>query len=66
LLYPEQTRYSPTDISVDFMKTRPKSVLELVFRDDAGVNHKSNKFKEGNLVHWDLDTFVHFAVSSFS
>jgi hypothetical protein len=62
----EQTRYSHVEISVDFIKRRPKSVLELVFKDDAGVKHKSNKFKEGDLVYWNLDTFVHFAVSSFS
>ncbi|KAN0134700.1 hypothetical protein V8E53_007485 [Lactarius tabidus] len=46
------------EMSVDFIKRRPKSVLELVFRDDAGVKHKSNKFKEGDLVHWNLDTHV--------
>ena len=62
----EQTRYSFVEISVDFIKRRPTSVLELVFKDEAGVKHKSSKFKEGDLVHWNLDTFVHFAVSSFS
>ncbi|KAH9012520.1 hypothetical protein EDB85DRAFT_2281227, partial [Lactarius pseudohatsudake] len=45
-------------ISVDFIKTRPTSDLELVFKDDAGIKHKSNKFKNGVLVHWDLDIYV--------
>ncbi|KAN0134708.1 hypothetical protein V8E53_007493 [Lactarius tabidus] len=54
----KQTRYSPVEISVDFIKRRPKSALELVFRDDADVKHKSNKFKEGDLVHWNIDTVV--------
>ncbi|KAH9056825.1 hypothetical protein EDB87DRAFT_1164094 [Lactarius vividus] len=46
------------EISVDFIKTRPTSDLELVFKDDAGVKHKSSKFKNGALVHWDLDIYV--------
>ena len=58
--------YIFVEISVDFIKSRPTFVLELVFRDDAGVKHKSNKFKEGDVVHWNIDTFVHFTVSSFS
>ncbi|KAH9033828.1 hypothetical protein EDB85DRAFT_2225000 [Lactarius pseudohatsudake] len=33
------------EISFDFIKTRPTSNLELVFKEDAGVTHKSNKFK---------------------
>ena len=40
------------------------SVLELVFKDEAGVEYKSNKFKDGDLVHWNVDTSV-FVVSSF-
>jgi hypothetical protein len=40
------------------------SVLELILKDEAGVKHKSSKFKECDRVHWNLDTFVHFAVSS--
>lgn len=42
------------------------SILELALEDDAGVKHKSNKFKEGDLVRWSLDTSVRFAVSSSS
>ena len=61
---PPQTHYSFVEISVDFIKRRPKSVLELVYRDHAGVKHKSNKFKQGDLVHWDFDMYVHAAVSS--
>ena len=60
----EQTRYSPVELFVDFIKRRPTSVVELVFKDIDGVEHKSNKFKEGDLVHWNLDTFVYFAVLS--
>ncbi|KAN0134705.1 hypothetical protein V8E53_007490 [Lactarius tabidus] len=36
----------------------PTSVLELIFKDDAGVKLKSNKLKEGDLLHWSLDTVV--------
>ncbi|KAN0134695.1 hypothetical protein V8E53_007480 [Lactarius tabidus] len=46
------------EISVDFIKRRPRSVLELVFKDEAGVKHKSSKFKEDDLLHWNLDTCV--------
>ncbi|KAN0134645.1 hypothetical protein V8E53_007430 [Lactarius tabidus] len=46
------------EISVDFIKRRPTSVLELVFKDDAGVKYRSSKFKDGDLVHWNLDTYV--------
>ena len=41
------------------MKRRPKSGLKLVFKDDTGVQHKSNKFKKGDLVLWNLDMSVH-------
>ena len=41
------------------MERRPKSDLKLVFKDDTGVEHESNKFKKGGLVLWDLDMFVH-------
>ena len=38
-------------------------VLELVFKDQAGVlEHNSGKFKEDDLVHWNLDTSVHFVL----
>ncbi|KAI9429324.1 hypothetical protein H4582DRAFT_301044 [Lactarius indigo] len=46
-------------ISVDFIKARPiLSDLELVFKDDAGFTHKSNKFKNGVLVRWDPNIYV--------
>ena len=60
----EQTRYSFAEIFVNFIKRRPTFDLEIVFKDDAGVKHKSNKFKKDVLVHWDLDMFVYFAASS--
>ena len=62
----KQTADSFVEVFVEFIKRRPTSVLELVFKDEAGVKHKSNKYKEGDLVHWNLDMFVRFAVSSFS
>ncbi|KAH9015784.1 hypothetical protein EDB84DRAFT_1443344 [Lactarius hengduanensis] len=50
------------EISVEFIKTRPISDLELVFKDDAGV--KSYKFKNGAIVHWDLDIYVNTHTSA--
>ena len=41
------------------MKRRSKSDLKLVFKDDTGVKHESNKFKKDALVIWNLDMFVH-------
>jgi hypothetical protein len=61
-----QNQYSPVEISVNFIKRRPTSDLEIIFKDEAGVKHKSNKFKEDDLLHWNLGTFVLFEVSSFS
>ncbi|KAI9438917.1 hypothetical protein H4582DRAFT_2142025 [Lactarius indigo] len=46
------------DIYVNFIKRRPTSDLELIFKDDAGVKHKSAKFKKGDLVHWNLDIYA--------
>ncbi|KAH9009075.1 hypothetical protein EDB84DRAFT_1224520 [Lactarius hengduanensis] len=46
------------EISVDFTETRPTSDLELVFKDDAGVKYKSNKFKNGTPVLWKPDIHV--------
>ncbi|KAH9033823.1 hypothetical protein EDB85DRAFT_2144778 [Lactarius pseudohatsudake] len=46
------------EISVDFIKTRPTSDLELVFKDDAGVKYKSNKFKNDTPVLWNPDIHV--------
>ena len=55
----EQTQHISAEIYVDFIKRRPRSALILVFKDHAGVEHKSNKFKKGNLVHWNIDVSVH-------
>ncbi|KAH9172517.1 hypothetical protein EDB89DRAFT_2229320 [Lactarius sanguifluus] len=46
------------DIYVDFIEERPTSDLELIFKDDADVDHKSNKFKEGIITHWNIDIYV--------
>ncbi|KAH9021780.1 hypothetical protein EDB85DRAFT_402734 [Lactarius pseudohatsudake] len=46
------------EISVDFIDSRPTSDLELVFKDDAGVKYKSNKFKNGAPVLWKPDIHV--------
>ncbi|KAH9165341.1 hypothetical protein EDB89DRAFT_1911510 [Lactarius sanguifluus] len=46
------------EISVDFTETRPTSDLELVFKDDAGVKYKSNKFTNGAPVLWNLEIHV--------
>ena len=54
------------EISVGFIKRRPTSDLELVFKDDNGDEFTSNQYKEGDLVHWTLDMFVRFAASSHS
>ncbi|KAF8269990.1 hypothetical protein EI94DRAFT_1724039 [Lactarius quietus] len=47
------------EISVYFIKRRPTSILELVFKDDAGVK-KSNRFrvKQGDLVYWNFDMYI--------
>ncbi|KAH9165011.1 hypothetical protein EDB89DRAFT_377816 [Lactarius sanguifluus] len=42
------------EISVGFIKARPISDFELVFKDDAVVTHKSYKFKNGALIHWNV------------
>ncbi|KAF8269951.1 hypothetical protein EI94DRAFT_868681 [Lactarius quietus] len=44
------------EIFVDFIQRPPTSVLELVFKDDAGVKQISNKFNQGDLIHWSLNT----------
>lgn len=54
------------EISVYFIKRRPTSILELILEDDAGVKQGSANFLKNDLVHWKLDTSVHFAVSSVS
>ena len=56
--------HSFIELAVGFIKRRPTSELELVFKDEAGVKHKSSKFKEGHLVNWNLDMFVRFAAQS--
>ena len=59
IIISEQTlSYSPIEISVDFLKRRPTSVLELIIKENAGVKHKSSQIKEGELVHWNINTFV--------
>ncbi|KAI9432383.1 hypothetical protein H4582DRAFT_1857972 [Lactarius indigo] len=40
------------EISIGFIGTRPTSDLELVFKDNAGVKYKSNKFKNDTRVCW--------------
>ena len=63
----KQTAYAFVGLFVEFFKERPKSILELVLKNDAGVVYKSNQFKEHNItIHWNLDTFVDFAVPSFT
>ncbi|KAH8991818.1 hypothetical protein EDB86DRAFT_3103684, partial [Lactarius hatsudake] len=47
-----------TEISVDFIERRPASDLKLVFKDDAGVKYKSNKFEHGARVLWNPDIHV--------
>ncbi|KAF8270497.1 hypothetical protein EI94DRAFT_775822 [Lactarius quietus] len=58
----DQDRYIHLkDISVDFIKQRPtsSSILELVIKnDDSDFKFKSNIFKEGNIIHWNLDILV--------
>jgi len=46
------------EISVDFIERRPMSDLQLVLEDSAGVKYESNKFTEGDLVHWNIDTYI--------
>ena len=62
----KQTQYTFIEIFVEFIKGRPTSVLELVLENDHADVYKSNQFKEHDLVHWNIDTSVHFTVSSFS
>ncbi|KAH9010123.1 hypothetical protein EDB85DRAFT_1317852 [Lactarius pseudohatsudake] len=53
------------EISVEFIKTRPISDLELVFKDDAGVIHKPYKFKNnGALIHWNVNIYVNTHTSA--
>ncbi|KAI9432003.1 hypothetical protein H4582DRAFT_2132524, partial [Lactarius indigo] len=55
----DQDRYIHLkEIYVDFVKKRPMSVLELIFKDNAGVKHKSDKFKKGVRVYWTLDIYI--------
>ena len=54
-----KTHQSFLDISVDFIKRRPTSVLELVFKDGAGDKQQSKKFKKRVPIYWSLDMFVH-------
>jgi hypothetical protein len=63
LIAVKRTHYSSVDISVDFIKKRPTSDLELVFKDGADVKHRSNKFKKNDPIYWSLDMSV-YVVSS--
>ena len=54
------------EIYVEFINGRPTSDLELVLKNEAGVIYKSYQVKEGEVIHWNLDTFVHFGVSHYS
>jgi hypothetical protein len=58
-----KTQYIRTDISVDFIKKRPTSDLELVFKDGNDVKHQSNKFKKNDPIYWNIDMYV-YVVSS--
>jgi hypothetical protein len=65
----KHTRNNCEEISVRFITRIPvlASVLELVLEDDAGVNIKVAKnLMIHDRVHWNLNTSVPFAVSSFS
>ncbi|KAH9021963.1 hypothetical protein EDB85DRAFT_1895448 [Lactarius pseudohatsudake] len=58
--YPEIKSNSPSatdmdDQAQDDIKRRPTSDFELFFKDDAGVTHKSNKFKGSIPTRWNLD-----------
>jgi hypothetical protein len=54
-----QNSHSFVEIFVYFFESPPRSDLELVFKDEAGVEYKSRKFKEGVLIRWNFDTLVH-------
>ena len=54
-----KTHYSFLDISVDFIKRRPTSDLELVFKDGAGDKQQSKKFTKNDVIYWSLDMSVH-------
>ena len=64
-LVDKKTHYSFLDISVEFIKRRPTSDLELVFKDSAGIKHQSNKFKKSFPIYWSLDMSV-YVVSHIS
>jgi hypothetical protein len=57
-----KTQYIRTDISVDFIKKRPTSDLELVFKDGNDVKHQSNKFKKNDPIYWNIDMYVYFGI----
>ena len=41
------------------LESDPWSDLKLIFKDNTGVKHKSNKFKYGDLILWDIDMSDH-------
>ena len=46
------------------MKGRPESDLQLVFKDDTGVEHQSDSFKKCDIVLWNFDISVHLWCNS--
>lgn len=59
IIISEHNRYSFVEVSVDFIKRRPPFDIDLVFKADSGALYESNRFKGGDLVHWNLGLFVH-------
>ena len=47
------------------LESDPWSDLKLIFKDNTGVKHESNKFKKGDLVIWNLDMSVHLWCNHF-
>ena len=58
----EMTRHRIVEIFVEFIRGPPPSSFELAFVSDGGVMQRSSRFKEGDLVHWNLDMYVHLTV----
>ena len=54
-----KTHLSFLDISVDFIKERPTSDIELVFKDGAGDKQQSKKFRKSVPIYWSLNMSVH-------
>ena len=54
-----KTHLSFLDISVEFIKERPTSDIELVFKDGAGDKQQSKKFRKSVPIYWSLNMSVH-------